>query len=263
MSIGEALASARQERGLTVEDVSQATRIRGTLIRAIERDDFSLCGGGVYARGHIRSIARAVGVDPEPLVGEFDETHDTPPQLVTDSIFEAETRSKPERTGPRWGFAMAAAVLVAVCAAALVSILSAQSGQPTAQHGPGTGPSASVSTKVSHHPTTRPSRPAKGQQSEPPVAQERTNGVNLRIRITGARSWLSVRNAAGATLLQQTLSHGQVFDAHDPRLLRLVVGDAGAVDLIVNGKELGPPGHRGAVVNLTFHRGDPATASQG
>ena len=61
MSIGEALAEARGRAGLTVAEVSQRTRIRETIIRGIERDDYAACGGDFYARGNIRSIANAVG----------------------------------------------------------------------------------------------------------------------------------------------------------------------------------------------------------
>ena len=68
MSIGEVLAAARRQAGLTNTQVSQRTRIRETIVRGIERDDFSACGADIYARGHIRSIAHTVGVDPEPLV---------------------------------------------------------------------------------------------------------------------------------------------------------------------------------------------------
>jgi hypothetical protein len=71
-SIGQALALARRRAGLTVVQVSQRTRIREAIIRAIERDDFSACGGDFYARGDIRDIARVVGIDPEPLVSEYD-----------------------------------------------------------------------------------------------------------------------------------------------------------------------------------------------
>ena len=78
MSIGEALAAARGQAGLTIMQVSQRTRIRETLIGGIERDDFPGCGGDFYARGHIRAIARAVGADGEPLVGEYDSSHGTP-----------------------------------------------------------------------------------------------------------------------------------------------------------------------------------------
>ena len=67
--IGEVLAAARSQAGLTITQVSQRTRIRETIIGGIERDDFSGCGGDFYARGHIRAIARAVGADGEPLCG--------------------------------------------------------------------------------------------------------------------------------------------------------------------------------------------------
>jgi transcriptional regulator with XRE-family HTH domain len=72
MSIGETLAAARRGTGLTVTEVSQRTRIRETLVKNIERDDYSGCGGDFYTRGHIRAIARVVGTDPEPLIEEYD-----------------------------------------------------------------------------------------------------------------------------------------------------------------------------------------------
>jgi len=78
VSVGEVLAGARDEAGLTVAQVSEQTRIRQTIIREIEGDDFSACGGDFYARGHIRSIARAVGTDPEPLVAEYDSARRAP-----------------------------------------------------------------------------------------------------------------------------------------------------------------------------------------
>ena len=58
MSIGEALAAAREQRGLTLQQVSDVTRIRASVISAMEHDDFSGAAGDVYARGHIRSIGR-------------------------------------------------------------------------------------------------------------------------------------------------------------------------------------------------------------
>ena len=50
MPIGETLAQARQQAGLTVAQVSARTRIRETIIRGIEDDDYSACGGDFYAR---------------------------------------------------------------------------------------------------------------------------------------------------------------------------------------------------------------------
>lgn len=72
MGIGGALAEARTEAGMTVTQVSDRTRIREKIIRDIEHDDYSACGGDYYARGHIRAIARVVGTDPVPLIEEYD-----------------------------------------------------------------------------------------------------------------------------------------------------------------------------------------------
>jgi hypothetical protein len=83
VDIGGALATARSEAGLTVDQVSERTRIRRTIIRAIEQDDYSPCGGDFYVRGHIRAIARVVGTDPVPLIEQYDVTHGLrrPPHL--------------------------------------------------------------------------------------------------------------------------------------------------------------------------------------
>ena len=75
MSIGEGLAHARRQAGLTVTEVSGRTCIRETIICSIEGDDYSACGGDFYARGHIRAIAKAIGTDPVPLIGEYDAAH--------------------------------------------------------------------------------------------------------------------------------------------------------------------------------------------
>ena len=80
MGIGGALAEARTTAGLTIAQVSERTRIRETIIRSIELDDYSACGGDYYARGHIRAIARVVGTDPVPLIEEYDAAHMPPPE---------------------------------------------------------------------------------------------------------------------------------------------------------------------------------------
>jgi hypothetical protein len=72
VSIGKVLADSRRRAGLSVAQVSEQTRITETIIAGIEGDDYSACGGDFYARGHIRSIAAAVGADPGPLIVAYD-----------------------------------------------------------------------------------------------------------------------------------------------------------------------------------------------
>jgi cytoskeletal protein RodZ len=93
VSIGDTLAEARRQAGLTITQVSQQTRIRESIVRAIEQGDFSPCGGDFYARGHIRSIAEVVGIDPVPLIREYDEEH-PPGSMRASQIFEPATKNE-------------------------------------------------------------------------------------------------------------------------------------------------------------------------
>ncbi len=69
--VGERITDARRSRGLSIDDVAAATRLRRLNIQAIENNDFSLCGGDSYAIGHLRMIAEAVGLDSNDLVAEY------------------------------------------------------------------------------------------------------------------------------------------------------------------------------------------------
>ena len=73
MSVGEALAEARSRAGLSVDELSERTKIRGTVIRCIEQDDYDACGGDVFVRGYVRALASAVGIDARPLIREYDQ----------------------------------------------------------------------------------------------------------------------------------------------------------------------------------------------
>lgn len=72
MSVGSMLSDARVAALMSIRDVAALTKIRPTILTAMEADDFSLCGGTVYAKGQVRSIALAVGADPVPILVVFD-----------------------------------------------------------------------------------------------------------------------------------------------------------------------------------------------
>jgi cytoskeleton protein RodZ len=72
-SVGKTLTAARLASGRGIDDLSEATRIRGTLIEAIEHDNFDACGADVYARGHVKALAVKLGLDPAPLIERYDE----------------------------------------------------------------------------------------------------------------------------------------------------------------------------------------------
>ena len=71
MSVGATLRQAREAKGLSLEDIKNSTQIMTRQLQEMEHDDFSSFAAPIYAKGFIRLFARAVGIDPEPLVKEF------------------------------------------------------------------------------------------------------------------------------------------------------------------------------------------------
>ncbi len=135
MSIGDTLADARRQAGLTITQVSQRTCIRETIIRGIERGDFSACGGDFYARGHIRSIAEAVGADGEELIREYDAEHGAPHAIRAADVFEPSTpiRLKERRRRPNWSLAMVL-VLALVVGYGIYHLVSSSHSAAVQQH---------------------------------------------------------------------------------------------------------------------------------
>jgi cytoskeletal protein RodZ len=121
VGIGAALAEARGQAGLTVTEVSQRTRIRETIITGIEADDYAACGGDFYARANIRSIAKTVGADPEPLIREYDEIYRPPGVLSAVSLDELFTSAETaERRRRNWTPVLGLALVIMLGVAAYV-----------------------------------------------------------------------------------------------------------------------------------------------
>jgi cytoskeletal protein RodZ len=246
VSIGETLAEERQRAGLSVTQVSLQTRIRETVVRGMEADDFSACGGNFYARGHIRSISRVIGIDPEPLVAEFDAAHGGAPQPVSAvSAFEPEQPvAFRERRSPNWSAAMALALALVVIYGVVQVVGHGGGERRTARQVAG--------TPAPHTPSAPPT-------SSSPVAEAPRTKVEVRVEAKRT-TWLNVQGDKGKTLFSGMLRQGDQKDFTAKKKVRLVVGVGGSVNLTVNGKDLGSPGKGKGVQRLTFDRNDPEPA---
>ena len=115
--IGSELAAARTRLNLTVDQLADRTRIRPHVIESIEVDDFAPCGGDFYARGHLRTLARVVGVDAAPLLASYDELYADAP-IDARRVFEADLATRADgpirgtRGGPNWSILVAAVMAV-------------------------------------------------------------------------------------------------------------------------------------------------------
>jgi cytoskeletal protein RodZ len=243
VSISDTLAEARRQAGLTITQVSQQTRIRETIVRGIERGDFSVCGGDFYARGHIKSIAKVVGLDPEQAVGLFDATHGNPQTIRAAEVFEPSTPIKiKEGRHLNWTVAMAVALLAIVGFVIYHSV-----------SGPG---SKATPAAESHHVTTPPTHPAATHHPTPAASDSSSSTYRrelvVKLFVKNAPCWVEFTTQSGGYLTQATLVAGQSKTWTFRHAVSMEIGNPGAVVLTVNGRSHGSPGPVGNPITLSF-----------
>ncbi|WP_327681114.1 helix-turn-helix domain-containing protein [Kitasatospora sp. NBC_00458] len=259
-SIGRVLSAARIEAGLTVDQVSGATRVRVPLVHAIEEDDFARCGGDFYARGHIRSIAQVVGVDGEALVARYDADHGgSPASRRPTQLIESGPIKVPGRGRPNWTAAMVAAI-VAVVGLIGFNLVSGKTttatttGSASAPLPSGSGTGSVAPAAPAPTPTVQPPAPVPSAAA---IAAAPADKVTVKLVAEKDTSWVSAVDGNGKSLYQNNIEEGQDQTFTDPKQIKLVIGNAGAVHVYVNGKDLGPAGKNGQVVHVTYTPGDP------
>ncbi len=254
-SVGRALQQARIAAGLTVDDITTATRVRIAIVHAIEADDFAPCGGDVYARGHIRTLAKAVGLDPAELLAQFDAEHGgRPAPTPAAPLFEAE-RIRPERRGPNWTAAMVAAIVAVIGFVGFTFVKGGDDGGNEASVAEGAQPTAGESAS----PSAKPKKPAdpKPDPTDSAIAAAPRDKVTVKVTAADGRSWISAQDHNGRLLFDDILERGDSKTFQDDEKVKLVLGDAGAIELYVNGKKIEDDFQPGAVERLTYTKGDP------
>jgi len=245
MEIGKILKEAREARGLTLEEVEDSIKIRTKYVQAMEEEHFEILPGGpVYVRGFLKSYGRFLDLAVEELLGAYQERFSGPEP--------PESAGRPEQKKPlpataqdREGVGSRRRIVLALAAAvagiALFALLSTGF--------PGLNGLAGNSDR---QPYTAQSPDDRGLgRSAPPAGPELATGVNLMLDVKSSRSWMQVV-VDGSPAFQGELGAGQSknFEAKDKIYIRL--GNAGAVEVTLNGQKLGYLDGPGVVVDREF-----------
>jgi cytoskeletal protein RodZ len=225
VSIGDTLAEARRQAGLTITQVSQQTRIRESIVRAIEQGDFSPCGGDFYARGHIRSIAEVVGVDPAPLIREYDKEHGPPGGMRASQIFEPATPIKIRDPRNLHLGRVLVVALLAVIGFGAYHFISTRDSQPAATATSRVRPAATPT------PTPTPTiAPATHTAPAVPAGE-------AVIKLTATSDcWVGFSSPTGQSLSQVLVRAGHSATWTEKNSVSMVIGNPPGAKLTVNGK---------------------------
>lgn len=247
--IGETLRETREQRGVTLDEAAEETRIRATHLAAIEQEDFDRLGGDVYVRGFIRSYAKCLGLDPEPLL----QQHLPAPEPATGADAPAPiSRGGLERT-PQRGIGVVLALLALMAITGLAILGDVASDDPAdldedslADTGDVDPADGAASPGASPTPTPTPTASPSPSPTRAPA-----EGVRVVLHTVERDVWLRAL-VDGEQVLTDTLPPGATRTFHGQEQIRLRLGDAGAVELTVNGEAQGSLGASGEPVWVTI-----------
>ena len=244
MTLGKALVDARKSAGITIDQLSSKTNIRASLLSEFENNNFRNAGGDTYARGHLRSIARIVGANSEELLLQFDKEHAQEARPIHDQLVENNATFALSEKSKITNKQLITFSVVGIIAIFVISF-TVNNLKQTASN-PKPKPAASAKASAT------PSASASSSEAAKPNTYSSGTGVSVKLEAVNGSSWLFVSDKNGVTLYSGRASQGQIFDFSSTEVVNLRIGNAGAVKLTVNGKEVPALGGNGEVVDVTY-----------
>jgi cytoskeleton protein RodZ len=266
-TFGENLRREREMRGVTLQEISAATKISVRFLKSIENEEFSSLPGGIFNRGFVRAYARYLGLDEDPLLEEFQLAAKTSVDFDLSQFSPPSAYSRPERSFRR-------TLWVAVTAVGLLAIgftLWRHSHRPlqvptaarstTADNPPAAASAAQGSSPDSN---TNPSAPVPAQGGVlaatpsvsaapklPPVTD--TDGKLVLQIVATERSWVAV-DSDGKSMMQGVMDANTVKTFKADTSFDVLTGNAQGVTLTLNGQTMKSLGREGEVkqVHLTW-----------
>ena len=249
MSLGALIAKSRTDARLSIEDLSKLTNIPATLLRDMENNNFAKCGGETYARGHLRNIATKVGIDERIFLDLFESEVTAPAKPIRELLNENNVTmpyQEPKRISWKILAAGSAAALILFAGAQIFFLDSENPAEleviTTASATPSEPAAESVVPSTTASPETTSTTTAIGPA-----------GVNIELVASRGTTWLYATNEDGKVLFSGMIRKGNSKNFIQPEQVNLRVGNAGGVDISVNGENVGSVGANDEVVNLTYN----------
>jgi cytoskeleton protein RodZ len=246
-------------RGVSLDEISAATRISTRFLEAIEKDQWDQLPGGVFNRGFIRSIARFLGLDEDSLVAEY-------ALGATSDAHVHAAKESPVRMPRNWRPAAAAVVVIAAIVGCGI----------VGYHRYGAGIAARLHARfLAAHlddrtaaPASQPIAPSAAKPNESSATPATTSAsdpvaAGLTLKMQAGKSADVKVIADGKVVFEGTVLPDDVkeFDARDT--FEITSSESSALVLELNGQSVPPIGTPGQPGSVTLTRNDLTPASGG
>jgi cytoskeleton protein RodZ len=251
MSLGSVIRQARIDAGLSIDDLSERTSIRAGLLKEIESDDFTKCGGETYARGHLRNIAPLLKMDAGVLLELYENEQSMQPRRIQEMLAENNVMTNPvDKKTISWK-TLAGISLATLALLGAVQIIISNSETTEVSN-----PEVVATESATAEPTnTTEAQPTPTATTTPTTVRDTYSsgtGVSVSVAASRGNSWLFVSDDNGTTLYSGQIRSGQNLNFSSTTRVSLRVGNAGAVDVSVNGKSAQQIGDDGEVITVSY-----------
>jgi len=271
--VGRYLEHKRKEKGLSLEQVEQATKIRKRYLAGLERADYAVLPDGVYAQGFLKTYANYLGLDGEALARQLKGRKKLHRESGIDNNTEPESGLEKPLISPRGlrgtekrKFPTSAVMTLVVAVVVLAAVFGAlyfvgrgveasrQGDEPQGAEAPPAQPGENASREAqekaaeSGSGANAPDDDAKGEGSQQDATADT---LQVSINVKERPSWLLIRTD-GTVAYEQVAEPGFSETFETDRQLYIKAGDAGAVTVEVNGQDAGTLGRTGYIVDKTY-----------
>jgi cytoskeletal protein RodZ len=238
MNLGEVLAAARASSRLSLDELAAITSIRAGLLSEMEKNNFSQCGGDIYARGHLRNIAPKIGLDPNQLVDLYNQEHSMESRSINEMLIENNvTRVPQEKKNLSWKVPAAFSIALVLVLGIVQIIISNVSSEPA----------PSVSASASPSATSSPTPSGSEAASAPAVGE----GVEMSITAARGSSLIDIV-INGEHVFKGSLFQGESKTFSSDTSISVYFSNPAGLDVIVNGETLPPLAGQNEEVRRTF-----------
>ena len=248
MTLGSTIRDAREAARISLESLSESTSIRMGLLTEMENNNFAHCGGDTYARGHLRTIAKRIGLNPQILLDLYDEQHSTEKRAMQDLLVENNIMQVPrEKKTISWKVPALVSVTILFVIASVQIVTSNQDSSPT--------PAPSVSASKSAEPTPAPTESSTPTppptQSPAPAVISKSGPVELTLVASRGNSYIHIV-VDGSQAEKGSMFQGETKTFKGKKVISIYLSNPAGLDLTHNGKQLAPLGGQNEEVRRTF-----------
>ncbi|HEV2053957.1 MAG TPA: RodZ domain-containing protein [Methylomirabilota bacterium] len=240
-SLGIRLRELREAKGVSLDNIARSTRVGRGHLEALESDRLDELPSPVFVKGFIRAYCEFLDASPDEALGLYREAAG---KTVKPERVQSATLTKPSR---RVGPLMVSLVLFIALGASLFALRMGLKSSPRpapAVSGPARGNPESVASSTPAPATS--STAVRVQPAPVPAGEPRPAGQRLLIRAVEP-TWIRVQVDEGQ-VTKELLQAGAVREWTAARRFVLTVGNAGGLEVDLNGRRIPALGARGAVI---------------